>query len=133
MNAFFIVAVVLNWVVVGVGCWLSWQLLRQNGRMLLRFEALEQRLEESQFGESNEPDDLPDGGSADFSPLHREPANGMRTGLRASVREQDAPESRFGKRSLTPSKIKRDGLTVGTPAPSFRLPRLDGGELSLEE
>src|SRR5207247_1488630 len=37
-------------------------------------------------------------------------------------------------RSLARSKIKRDGLKAGTPAPDFRLPRLDGrGDLSLEE
>ena len=31
------------------------------------------------------------------------------------------------------SKIKRDGLKAGSSAPDFRLPRLDGGELSLKE
>jgi peroxiredoxin len=30
-------------------------------------------------------------------------------------------------------RVTRDGLVGGTPAPSFRLPRLDGGELSLGE
>src|SRR5207247_1794831 len=40
---------------------------------------------------------------------------------------------RFGNRSLARSRINRDGLKVGTLAPSFRLPRLDGGELVLEE
>jgi peroxiredoxin len=38
-----------------------------------------------------------------------------------------------GKRSLAESKIQRNGLAPGTPAPSFTLPRLEGGELSLEE
>jgi peroxiredoxin len=43
-------------------------------------------------------------------------------------------ESRFSGRSLARSKIKRDGLKAGTPAPDFTLPRLDGrGELSLGE
>jgi len=37
-----------------------------------------------------------------------------------------------GNRDLADSRIKRDGLSAGTPAPGFRLPRLDGGELSLE-
>jgi peroxiredoxin len=37
-----------------------------------------------------------------------------------------------GTRSVTQSKINRSGLPVGTPAPDFQLPRLDGGELSLE-
>ncbi len=40
---------------------------------------------------------------------------------------------RFSNRSLARSKIKRDGLKAGTLAPDFRLPRLDGGELSLKE
>src|SRR4051812_1153837 len=38
-----------------------------------------------------------------------------------------------GKRTLAGSKLQRDGLAVGTPATDFPLPRLDGGELSLEE
>ncbi|HEV3255829.1 MAG TPA: TlpA disulfide reductase family protein, partial [Gemmataceae bacterium] len=36
-------------------------------------------------------------------------------------------------RGLAASRIKRDGLKAGTPAPAFRLPRLDGGELALED
>src|SRR5207244_2396873 len=36
-------------------------------------------------------------------------------------------------RGLHTSKLVRDGLKAGTPAPAFRLPRLDGGELALEE
>ena len=38
-----------------------------------------------------------------------------------------------GNRTLADSHINRNGLTAGTPAPSFRLPRLNGEELSLEE
>jgi len=38
-----------------------------------------------------------------------------------------------GNRPLAESKLNRDGLPAGTPAPPFRLPRLDGGEVSLEE
>jgi peroxiredoxin len=36
--------ILLPWLFVGFGCWLGYQLLRQNGRLLLRLEALEQRL-----------------------------------------------------------------------------------------
>ena len=36
-------------------------------------------------------------------------------------------------RSLAKSRINRNGLPVGTPAPPFTLPRLDGGELSLSD
>jgi peroxiredoxin len=38
-----------------------------------------------------------------------------------------------GTRTLAESKIQRNGLAAGTPAPGFRLPRLDGGELALKE
>jgi peroxiredoxin len=36
-------------------------------------------------------------------------------------------------RGLGASRLKRDGLKAGMPAPPFRLPRLDGGEVSLDE
>lgn len=36
-------------------------------------------------------------------------------------------------RSVASSQTKRDGLPAGTMAPDFRLPRVDGGELSLDE
>jgi peroxiredoxin len=35
--------------------------------------------------------------------------------------------------SLARSRLNRTGLKAGTPAPSFRLPRIDGGELSLAD
>lgn len=38
------IAVALPWVVVAVGCWIGYQLIRQNGRMLLRLESLEQEV-----------------------------------------------------------------------------------------
>jgi peroxiredoxin len=47
---------------------------------------------------------------------------------------ENARAHRFGNGSLARSKLKRDGLKAGTPAPEFRLPRLDGrGELGLSE
>jgi hypothetical protein len=44
-------ALALPWLLIGFGCWLGYQLVRQNGRILLRLEALEQRLE----AQDNEP------------------------------------------------------------------------------
>jgi peroxiredoxin len=38
-----------------------------------------------------------------------------------------------GKRGVEESKLQRDGLPAGTPAPEFRLPLLHGGEVSLSE
>lgn len=42
-----------------VACGLGWQLLRQNGRMLLRLEAVERRLDELAFGGPEGPAGLP--------------------------------------------------------------------------
>jgi hypothetical protein len=51
--------------------------------------------------------------------------------------EGEGPGERIDKAAISEvqfegSKIKRDGLTVGTPAPIFRLPRVGGGELSTQ-
>jgi thiol-disulfide isomerase/thioredoxin len=95
MNSFIIPELTIPWLVIGFGCWLGWQLLRQNGRIVLRLEALEQRLAEWEL--ANEP-----GGNGKSQLLAR-------------------------------SRLTRDGLRAGTPASNFRLPRVDGGELTLEE
>lgn len=105
-NLFMSAAVALP--LAAVGGWLGWQLLCQSGRMLLRLDEIEKRLDELEFGG---PDEESNGAAA-----------------------TDDPADRFGKRSVARSKIKRDGLKAGTSAPSFRLPRLDGsGELALEQ
>ncbi|HEX5221932.1 MAG TPA: redoxin domain-containing protein [Verrucomicrobiae bacterium] len=71
------------------------------------------------------------------STLNSQPGDGhlLSPALSSNGREgENAGAARFGNRSLAHSKIKRDGLKAGTPAPDFRLPRLDGGgDLSLEE
>ena len=36
-----------------------------------------------------------------------------------------------GNKPLSESRLNRSGLKAGTPAPNFRLPRLDGGDLAL--
>jgi peroxiredoxin len=77
--------------------WVAYHLLRQNGRTLLRVEALETELE-------------------------RQAAGGAESTPRP-----------FGDRSLAGSRLNRNGLPVGTAAPPFTLPRLDGGELSLSD
>src|SRR5438105_4537367 len=41
--------------------------------------------------------------------------------------------SHKGNRSLEDSRLKRDGLSAGTPAPSFRLPDLNGGHVALDD
>src|SRR5260370_28416045 len=44
-----------------------------------------------------------------------------------------APHGVKDYRSLTGSRLNRSGLKAGTPAPDFRLPRIDGGDLSLAD
>lgn len=58
-------------------------------------------------------------------------ANGSGAAALASGEEKERA-NRFSNHSLARSKIKRDGLKAGTPAPDFQLPRLDGwGGVSL--
>jgi peroxiredoxin len=52
-----ILGLVVMWLALLAGGWLGWQLLRQNGRILLRLEELE-------FGEAEEPQGLPVGSEA---------------------------------------------------------------------
>src|SRR5687767_11977958 len=39
-----LVGTILPWIIVAIGCWIGLQLVRQNGRILLRLDALERRL-----------------------------------------------------------------------------------------
>src|SRR6266481_8699071 len=125
MNYYFTLpALALTLLIVGVACWLGWQLLRQNGRILLRLDELEKQLDELEFGEAAEPQGLMNGHT---------PADVNARPLPQGDGEAQDRAARLGNRSLARSRIKRDGLKAGTSAPSFRLPRLDGGELALEE
>src|SRR5437762_12564153 len=59
-----IIGLALAWAVIFVGVWLGWQLLRQNGRLLLRLDEVEKRLEALEFGGDEEPAALPLGSEA---------------------------------------------------------------------
>jgi peroxiredoxin len=244
-------SIVLPWSIVGLGCWLGYQLLRQNGRILLHLEALEQRLAQLSLAPSaapapapSPPSGLPVGSAAPefelpdlsgtrtalsqfrgrrlmlifFNPgcgfctrmapdLATLPTDGdadrplplvvttgeaeanrrlvQEHGIRCPVLLQEQMEvasqyqahgtpmgylidehgriaseiavgaqallalaegqasaaalngngrhAHRGNRSLADSNLSRNGLPAGTPAPLFRLPSLDGGELSLEQ
>jgi peroxiredoxin len=249
-----IFGLILPWLIVGLGCWLGFQLLRQNGRILLRLEALEQQI--SQLGSASgpsspiapiRPPSLPVGSAApefELPDLTGEPGDQRRLsqwrgqrvllifynprcgfcvkmapdlaslpidgdegqpiplvvttgdaeanrqlvedhGIRCPVLVQKQMEVASlykaggtpvgylideqgniaseiavgaqallalanpadaaaaasgnghrvykGNRSLADSRINRNGLAAGSLAPGFRLPSLDGGELSLEE
>jgi peroxiredoxin len=115
MQHWLILCVVALWLLWGMTGWLGWQLLRQNGRMLLRLEKLESQLDDFELGEAMESLGPPQNGN------HRPDA------------AKNDTTNRFASRSLARSRLNRDGLKAGTIAPGFRLPRLAGGELSLEE
>lgn len=97
MPLFVGIALVFTWAVVAFALWLACHLLRQNGRTLLRVEALEAEL------------DI----------------------LVSTLEKTGAPA--LGDRSLAKSRINRNGLTPGTFAPAFKLPRVGGGEVSLDD
>ena len=107
MSALASIAFVLTWAALAFGVWVVYHLLRQNGRTLLRVESLETELER-------------------LAGL-RESVGGQADGGAASTPRP------VGDRSLAGSRLNRNGLPVGAAAPSFTLPRLDGGELSLSD
>jgi peroxiredoxin len=242
-----LVGIVLPWLIVALGCWLGYQLLRQNGRILRRLETLEQRRAPVGTPSQAAPDappGLPLGSAApdfalpdlsgtrkalsdfrgkrlllvffnprcgfcarmapDLAALRTDGAEGRplplvvstgdseanRTlvaahGLRCPVLLDASPmevasqyqahgtpigylvdeegkiaselaigadallalaekgaagavsanghKEHKGNRSLADSKLNRNGLPAGTPAPGFLLPALEGGALSLEQ
>jgi peroxiredoxin len=150
MNHILIFGLIFCWGAILTGSWLGWQLLRQNGRLLLRVDELENRLNELEFGGGSEPKVLPIGSVAPESDLPN-PAGERQTlpladgnpGARPLPRptgeggqepSEEARANHFSNHSLARSNVKRDGLKAGTPAPDFRLPRLDGrGDLVLSE
>jgi peroxiredoxin len=57
----FLVAAVFPWLLIGIGAWLGYQLVRQNGRILLRLEAIEKRIATRPNEHRREPGGLPVG------------------------------------------------------------------------
>jgi peroxiredoxin len=240
---------VLPWVLIALGTWLGLQVVRQNGRILLRLEAIEKRLAPRDAGKPRTPHGLPIGAVApdfelpdlagarrrlsefrgkdllliffnprcgfctkmatDLAALPTDGENGravplvvtsgdleenrklvVEYGIRGTVLVQEqmkvssqfraqgtpmgyridrsgriasaltvggesllkladkaeadgTPREPFASgsanhatkdyRSVASSRLNRTGLKAGTAAPEFRLPRIDGGELSLAD
>src|SRR3989441_12901117 len=99
------IIVALAWLRIGVGCWLGWQLLRQNGRILLRLDEIEKRLDEVEFGEP--------GSSRREEALVQE-TGGMRQ--ETEIDQSLVTSAAMTRPSLARSRIKRDGLKAGTSA-----------------
>jgi peroxiredoxin len=64
MNQLLVVGTILSWLAVFTSGWLAWQLLKQNGRLLLRLEELEKRIDLLEFGEEERPKGLSLGSDA---------------------------------------------------------------------
>ena len=114
------IGLALTWVIVAVFGFLLYQLMQYNGRLLVRLERLESGVSELAArldGPSAAPR-LPSGAAAADPERPGTVLDPARPGLGPIVRE---------------SRLARNGLSAGTPAPPFRLPRIGGGELSLEE
>jgi peroxiredoxin len=96
-----VLGIVLPWLIVALfialGCWIGFQLIHQNGRLLSRLEAMEQRL-------------------------------GQLAALPAAPSLPPAPAA-----APQPAPGPPPGLSLGSPAPAFELPDLDGGRKSLTE
>ena len=60
----FIVAAIFPWLLIAIGAWLGYQLVRQNGRILLRLEAIEARLGKHPAEDPRKPVGLPIGAPA---------------------------------------------------------------------
>jgi len=112
MNALSIVLPVLAWLAIVVGGWLGWQLLQQNGRFLLRIEALEQRLDEFEFGEESED------AEQHFSNRSRSRSKIKRDGLKAGTAAPDFRLPRLdgkGDFSLAEFRGRRVLLVFSSP------------------
>jgi len=59
-----IIAAIFPWLLIAIGAWLGYQLVRQNGRILLRLEAIEKRLAGQPADDRRKPAGLPIGAPA---------------------------------------------------------------------
>jgi peroxiredoxin len=59
-----LVAAIFPWLLIALGAWLAYQLVRQNGRILLRLEAIEERLAGHPAEDRRKPAGLPIGAPA---------------------------------------------------------------------
>jgi len=108
---------------------LSWfalyHLIRQRGRMLIRLDAIERRLRGIEHSIDEE--------GRFISPQ----AAGVEQVL-ALAHEAISPRADHSRdiaryhRSLSKSRILREGLKAGTPAPAFNLPAINGQSVSLD-
>jgi peroxiredoxin len=95
MNGFLIGAIALTWLLIGLDWWIVWQLLRQNGRILLKFDALEQQIDQALN---------PPKGNGDRNSLTRSRIN--RDGLKAGFLAPDFRLPRLDDGELSLSEFR---------------------------
>jgi peroxiredoxin len=132
MSYMSVIELIILFAAIVAGFRFAWELLQQNGRMLLRMEALEKLINrKAESGPVLRSSTAEDGKQkAETARLDAEANRGDGS---SAPSHADERAERFSNHSLENSRIKRDGLKAGTVAPDFRQPRLDGGELSLSE
>lgn len=125
VDAVLIVAVLLPWGVIALLAWLLYQVLRQHGRALLNQEELRERLATAE----QRLHDLAERVSALDAVALAAPRATVAQANGAVAREDPAPAP------AAPSRAARnpDELPIGTPAPDFVLPDLEGRERRLQE
>ena len=112
-----IIAAVFPWLLIAVGTWLAYQLIRQNGRILLRLEAIEKRLGKGPAEERRKPAGLPIGAPA---PEFEIPdLAGVRRKL-SEFRGQDVLLIFFGPKCGFCTKIAADLAALPTDGSSGR-------------
>lgn len=111
-----IFGMILPWILLAIGCWLGFQLLRQGGRILLRLEALEQRLA------SASPQPAP--------PPEPQPPPAPELPIGAAAPEFELPDLQGGRRSLAHWRGRKVLLMFFSPGCGYCTQMLpDLGEL----
>jgi peroxiredoxin len=127
-----IFGLVLPWVFLGlavaIGCWLSFQLIHQNGRILAQLEALRHQPSPAPTPVPGPLAALPGGAAAPELALP-DPIYGR------LLMRLEAIEQRLAQPAPAPAPAPSDptGLLLGLPAPAFELPDLDGRRQSLAQ
>jgi peroxiredoxin len=114
--------------VVVLGCWLSFQLIHQNGRILAQLEALDHRPAPSAPTLPPGPSPAVPSGAAPELALP-DPIYGR------LLMRLEALEQRLAQQAPAPAPAPSGpaGLPLGSPAPAFELPDLDGRRQSLAQ
>ena len=109
------------------GLWLIYRLFLQRGRLLLQIEALERPFGDSEDRGGN----IEQSAHTSVGPtMSLQDVSGLPThGSGVDVRPREG--SRAHSPSIVPSRLVRDGLKKGTPAPPFSLSDLNGRTIAL--